>query len=81
MYAIRSYYDDQPVERKGIPAGQFHALQKSDEEEAEPLSKSDVANKLFELKKSGTAVDTADIIRVETGSAADVQSIAEKYNL
>jgi len=72
---------DQPVERKGVPAN-VQALEKSTEEEdAEPLSKSDVASKLFELKKSGTTVDTADIIRVETGSATDVQAIAEKYNL
>ena len=72
--------NDQPVERKGVPAGQFHALQKS-EDVKEPLSKTDLANKLFELKKSGTNVDSSDIIRVETGSASDVQSIAEKYNL
>ena len=72
---------DQPVERKGVPAN-VQALEKSIEgEEKEPLSKSEVATKLFELKKSGTAIDTADIIRVETGSDADVQTIADKYNL
>ena len=71
---------DQPVERKGVPAN-VQALEKSTEEESEPLSKSEVATKLFELKKSGTAVATQDIIRVETGSAADVQTIANKYNL
>jgi hypothetical protein len=72
---------DQPVERKGVPAN-VQALEKStEEEETQSLSKTEVANKLFELKKSGTAVDTSDIIRVETGSATDVQEIAGKYNL
>jgi len=71
---------DKPVERKGVPAG-VTALHKS-AEEVEPLNKSDVANRLFELKKSGTAVDSTDIFMVET-SADDstVYQIANKYGL
>ena len=53
-------------------------LQKS-EGDVEPLSKADVAGKLFELKKSGTYVDSADIIAAETGG--DLQAITSKYNL
>ena len=71
---------DAPVERKGVSAENFSALKKSEEEVA-PLSKAQVADKLFELKKSGNIVDTEDIIRVETGSNADLMSIAEKYKL
>ena len=70
---------DAPVQRKGIPAG-VTALQKSSEE-VEPLSKSEVANKLFELKKTGKSVDSADIFKVETGNDLTVLQIANKYGL
>jgi hypothetical protein len=70
---------DAPVQRKGIPAG-VAPLHKSTEE-TEPLSKSDVASKLFELKKTGTQVDSADIFKVETGNNLTVLEIANKYGL
>lgn len=70
---------DAPVQRKGVPAG-VTALHKSSEE-VEPLSKSEVANKLFELKKTGKSVDSADIFKVETGNNLTVLEIANKYGL
>lgn len=70
---------DAPVQRKGIPAG-VTALQKSSEE-VEPLSKSEIASKLFELKKTGKSVDSADIFKVETGNDLTVLQIANKYGL
>lgn len=70
---------DQPVERKGVPAG-VAPLQKS--QEVEPLNKSDIANKLFELKKSGETVDSADIFTVETANDPSVViEVANKYGL
>lgn len=70
---------DAPVQRKGIPAG-VAPLRKSTEE-TESLSKSEVANKLFELKKTGKHVDSADIFKVETGTNLTVLEIANKYGL
>lgn len=70
---------DAPVQRKGIPAG-VAPLRKSSEE-TESLSKSEVANKLFELKKTGKHVDSADIFKVETGNNTTVLEIANKYGL
>lgn len=71
---------DKPVERKGVPAG-VTALQKS-VEEVQPLNKSEVANKLFELKKSGEVVDSTDIFTVETSNdPSTVYEIANKYGL
>jgi hypothetical protein len=70
---------DAPVERKGVPSG-VAPLHKS-VEEVEPLSKTEVASKLFELKKSGEEVDSADIFRVETGNQATAVEIANKYGL
>lgn len=70
---------DEPAERKGVPAGKFVPLKKSEDDGAEPLSKSAALDKLFELKKSGTHVDSADIASVEMGG--DLQAIVEKYSL
>ncbi len=70
---------DMPVERKGVPAG-IQALKKSEDAPA-TLSKAYVANKLFELKKSGEKVDTLDLIKVETGSMADAAVVANRYNI
>ena len=71
---------DAPVERKGIPAG-VTALQKSIDEPT-PLNKSQVADQLFELKKSGEMVDSTDIFTVETSNnESTVREIANKYGL
>lgn len=70
---------DAPVARNSVPAG-VAPLHKS-ADEIEPMSKSEVANKLFELKKSGQDVDSSDIFRVETGNQATANEIASKYGL
>ena len=70
-----------PVARRGVPAG-VQALAKSTETETQPLNKSDVANKLFELKKSGMRVDSSDIFRVETTKDSnELKQIADKYGV
>jgi len=79
MAAMIESIANAPVERKGIPAG-ITALQKSIEE-VEPMSKSEVASKLFELKKSGEEVDSTDIIQAETGNITQANEIAIKYGL
>jgi len=70
---------DQPVAARGFTARGAVPLLKSNEESYEPLSKAQVANKLFELKKSGTPVDSADIARAEMGQ--DLESISKKYKI
>jgi hypothetical protein len=70
---------DQPVAPKGTTARAAAPLLKSADEGAEPLSKAQVANKLFELKKSGTRVDSLDIAKAEMGQ--DLQQIAKKYEI
>jgi len=79
MAAVIEAIADAPVSRRGIPAG-IVPLQKSTEE-MEPMNKADVANKLFELKKSGGKVDSTDIFTVETGNQETVNQIATKYGL
>jgi hypothetical protein len=69
---------EQPVAPKGAPAGAT-PLFKSDSEGGEPLSKAEVAGKLFELKKSGTRVDSLDITKAEMGQ--DLASIIKKYEI
>lgn len=69
---------DQPVAPKGATA-RTAPLLKSADEGAEPLSKSQVANKLLELKKSGTQVDSLDIVKAETGQ--DLRTIIKKYEI
>jgi hypothetical protein len=68
-----------PVQRRGVPAG-VAPLHKSTAD-VEPLSKTELANKLFELKKSGQPVDSSDVFRVETGNQATAFEIANKYGL
>jgi hypothetical protein len=70
---------DAPVSRKGVPSG-VTALQKSIEE-VEPMNKTELADKLFELKKSGEEVNSEDIFRVETGTQETANLIANKYGL
>lgn len=54
-------------------------LAKSEGEGIEPMSKAQVANKLFELKKSGTRIDSLDIAKAEMGQ--DLQQIVKKYEI
>ena len=69
---------EQPVPSKGATARAV-PLRKSEEEGTESLSKAEVASKLFELKKSGTKVDSLDITRAEMGH--DLAKIVEKYKI
>lgn len=69
---------DAPVAPKGSTA-RATPLLKSADEGGEPLSKAQVASKLFELKKSGTRVDSLDITKAEMGQ--DLQQIAKKYEI
>jgi len=68
---------DQPVPAKGTTSN-AQPLKKS-AEDYESLSKSEVASKLFELKKSGQKVDSLDITRAEMGQ--DLAKIAAKYKI
>lgn len=70
---------DQPVAPKGVTAKTAPLLKSADEGYAEPLSKAQVANKLFELKKSGTRVDSLDIAKAEMGQ--DLATIIKKYEI
>jgi NADH dehydrogenase/NADH:ubiquinone oxidoreductase subunit G len=70
---------DAPVPAKGVGyKGAAAPLLKS-EGDGEPLSKSEVASKLFELKKSGSRVDSNDIAMAEMGH--DLEKIVSKYSI
>jgi hypothetical protein len=69
---------DAPVAAKGVSYKGVAPLLKSSDA-GEPLSKSEVASKLFELKKSGSKVDSHDIAMAEMGH--DLSKIVEKYNI
>jgi len=71
---------DAPVPSKSVSYKDVQPLAKSTEEVA-PLNKSEIANKLFELKKSGTNVNSEDIASVELGGPAELSKIVEKYNI
>lgn len=73
---------DAPVERKGVPSGVKPLHKSADHEVEETLTKSSVADKLFELKKSGTHVDSSDIFSVETSKNYNqLKAIADKYGV
>lgn len=72
---------DAPVAPKSVSYRDVAPLKKSMDDEAQPLSKADVATKLFELKKSGTYVDSVDIAQAELGNPATLQKIVTKYNI
>lgn len=70
---------DQPVAPRGTTARTTPLLKSGGEGYAEPLTKSQVASKLFELKKSGTRIDSLDITKAEMGQ--DLQQIVKKYEI
>lgn len=70
---------DQPVAPKGTTARTTPLFKSADEGQAEPLSKAQVANKLLELKKSGSKVSSDDIIKAEMGQ--DLNNIIKKYEI
>lgn len=69
---------EQPAAPKGATARTV-PLMKSVDEAGEPLSKAQVASKLFELKKSGSSVDSLDVTKAEMGQ--DLENIVKKYKL
>lgn len=69
---------NQPLPQKGFSV-KTSVLAKSSHSGETVLSKSELVNKLLELKKSGHKVDTLDIAKVDTG--LELQQIAEKYNI
>lgn len=70
-----------PVPSKGASYKGVAPLKKSADEGSEVLTKSVVVEKLFELKKSGTRVDSLDITSAELGGQAELTKIANKYNI
>lgn len=79
MAATIEAFANAPAQRRGVPSG-VTPLHKSTEE-LEPMNKTELANKLFELKKTGVSVDSTDIFSVETGNQVTAQLIATKYGL
>lgn len=69
---------DAPRAQKSVSYNDVAPLTKS---APESLSKSSVLEKLFDLKKSGTDVDSVDIAQAELGDANTVNRIVEKYNI
>jgi hypothetical protein len=70
---------DQPVAPRGFTARAAVPLAKSADEFTETLTKSSVTSKLWELKKSGTPVDSLDVTKAEMGQ--DLEQIAKKYKI
>ena len=70
---------DQPVAPKGATARTTPLFKSTEEQGTETLSKSQVASKLFDLKKSGTYVDSLDVTKAEMGQ--DLESIVKKYKI
>jgi hypothetical protein len=69
-----------PVPSKGSTYRNVQPLVKS-EPETEYLSKSQIVDKLFDLKKSGENVETTDIASAELGHPGELAKIVKKYNI
>lgn len=70
---------DAPIAPRGFTARAAVPLAKSAEEFGEPLNKAIVTSKLWDLKKSGTKVDSLDVTKAEMGQ--DLEAIAKKYKI
>lgn len=70
---------DAPAAPRGVTARTAPLYKSVQEEATEPLSKSEVASKLFDLKKSGTKVDSVDVTKAEMGQ--DLEQIVKKYKI
>jgi hypothetical protein len=70
---------DAPIPAKGASARAVPLMKSADEAGGESLSKGEIASKLFELKKSGTKVDSLDITKAEMGQ--DLNKILAKYKI
>jgi hypothetical protein len=71
---------ESPLPQRGHTYRHVQPLAKS-APEIEPLNKSAVLNKLLDLKKTGTDVDAADVVRIEVGGNGDLQEVANKYGI
>lgn len=71
---------DAPAPSKGVSYRGVSPLKKSSDE-GEPLTKSVIVDKLFELKKSGTHVNSVDIASAELAGPNELAKIAHKYNI
>ena len=76
---------DAPVPSKSVSYKGITPLKKSVagevEGEGEALTKSALVEKLFDLKKSGTRVDSVDIASAELAKGPELVKIANKYNI
>jgi cobalamin biosynthesis protein CobT len=72
---------DSPVSSRGASYKSVAPLKKSEDAQVETLTKSQVIDKLFELKKSGTAVDSTDIAAAELGGPNVLSKITAKYDI
>jgi hypothetical protein len=73
-----SKLSDQPVAPKGVTAA-TPLFKHAEETSTQSLSKSEVAGKLIDLKKSGQNVDSMDVVKAEMGQ--DLESIVKKYKI
>lgn len=78
LFELVNKIADQPVQPKGYTS-RVTPLTKSADEGNEPLTKSQVVDKLLELKKSGSKVDSLDVTKAEIGQ--DLAGIVTKYKL
>ena len=78
IFALVEKIANQPVAPKGATAKAV-PLMKSADEGYTPLSKADIASKLFDLKKSGAKVDSMDIVKADLGQ--ELESIVKKYQI
>lgn len=71
---------DAPAPAKGASYKNVTPLKKSDDSES-TLTKSALVDKLLELKKSGSPVNSTDIASAELGGPNELAKIAHKYNI
>ena len=79
IFDLVSKIADQPISPKGVTIRTAPLLKSAEEITTETLSKTEVASKLFDLKKSGNSVDSLDVTKAEMGQ--DLQHIIKKYKL
>jgi hypothetical protein len=72
---------DAPAPAKGASYKNVAPLKKSADSEESSLTKAVLVDRLMELKKSGSRVDSVDIASAELGGANELAKIAHKYNI
>lgn len=77
---VKQVADAPAAPAKGVSYRGVTPLNKS-QDEGEPLTKSLVVEKLFELQKSGAKVNVVDITSAELAGPAELAKIANKYNI